>query len=247
MPAANSARIEAPSSGVTRSSASMHSTQSCRACATAKFFCGPKPSQPCSSTRAPQRCANATVSSRLPESTTMASAAKGTDARQSASSRAASRVMTMSDRGSGSDIRGRAAFGVSAAQRRHPGLAPDSTWFASMRDAAQRSAERRDERPAGRPPFVARRRRARACLDRRRRPRTTRAMPVDWVAEEAFVPLVRLDPRIRNVVPMAFRRWRGCAVRTAGHGASFAAFGARCAAKTTRSCSTCRSRSRAPS
>jgi heptosyltransferase-1 len=35
-----------------------------------------------------------------------------------------------------------------------------------------------------------------------------RAMPIDWVAEEAFVPLVRLDARIRNVVPMAFRRWR---------------------------------------
>ena len=34
------------------------------------------------------------------------------------------------------------------------------------------------------------------------------AMAVDWVAEEAFVPLVRLDTRIRDVVPMAFRRWR---------------------------------------
>jgi len=34
------------------------------------------------------------------------------------------------------------------------------------------------------------------------------ALPVDWVAEEAFVPLVRLDPRIRCVIPMAFRRWR---------------------------------------
>lgn len=32
---------------------------------------------------------------------------------------------------------------------------------------------------------------------------------VDWVAEEAFVPLVALDPRIRHVVPLAFRRWRG--------------------------------------
>ena len=31
---------------------------------------------------------------------------------------------------------------------------------------------------------------------------------VDWVAEEAFVPLVELDPRIRRVVPVAFRRWR---------------------------------------
>ncbi len=33
-------------------------------------------------------------------------------------------------------------------------------------------------------------------------------LAVDWVAEEAFVPLVRLDPRIRDVVPVAFRRWR---------------------------------------
>ena len=33
-------------------------------------------------------------------------------------------------------------------------------------------------------------------------------MPIDWVAEEAFVPLVRLDPRIRSVFPLAFRRWR---------------------------------------
>ena len=31
---------------------------------------------------------------------------------------------------------------------------------------------------------------------------------VDWVAEEAFVPLIALDPRIRRVVPVAFRRWR---------------------------------------
>jgi heptosyltransferase I len=33
-------------------------------------------------------------------------------------------------------------------------------------------------------------------------------MPVDWVAEDAFVDLVRLDPRIRRVVPLALRRWR---------------------------------------
>lgn len=33
--------------------------------------------------------------------------------------------------------------------------------------------------------------------------------PVDWVAEEAFVPLVRLDPRVRHVVPLGLRRWRG--------------------------------------
>ena len=33
-------------------------------------------------------------------------------------------------------------------------------------------------------------------------------LPIDWAAEEAFVPLVRLDPRIRHVVPVPFRRWR---------------------------------------
>ena len=33
-------------------------------------------------------------------------------------------------------------------------------------------------------------------------------MTIDWVAEEAFVPLVRLDSRVRRVVPIAFRRWR---------------------------------------
>ena len=31
---------------------------------------------------------------------------------------------------------------------------------------------------------------------------------IDWVAEEAFAPLVALDPCIRRVVPVAFRRWR---------------------------------------
>ncbi len=33
-------------------------------------------------------------------------------------------------------------------------------------------------------------------------------LPVDWIAEDAFVDLVRLDPRIRRVVPLALRRWR---------------------------------------
>ncbi|MEP7328774.1 MAG: lipopolysaccharide heptosyltransferase I [Betaproteobacteria bacterium] len=32
--------------------------------------------------------------------------------------------------------------------------------------------------------------------------------PIDWVAEEAFAPLVRLDPRIRQVIPLGLRRWR---------------------------------------
>jgi len=33
-------------------------------------------------------------------------------------------------------------------------------------------------------------------------------MPVDWVAERGFVPLVSLDPRVRSVVPSGLRRWR---------------------------------------
>jgi heptosyltransferase-1 len=32
---------------------------------------------------------------------------------------------------------------------------------------------------------------------------------VDWVAEEAFAPLVALDPGVRRVIPVALRRWRG--------------------------------------
>ncbi len=33
-------------------------------------------------------------------------------------------------------------------------------------------------------------------------------LPIDWVAEEAFAPLVRLDPRIRHVISLGLRRWR---------------------------------------
>ncbi len=31
---------------------------------------------------------------------------------------------------------------------------------------------------------------------------------IDWVAEEAFAPLVRLVPGVRRVIPLALRRWR---------------------------------------
>jgi heptosyltransferase-1 len=33
-------------------------------------------------------------------------------------------------------------------------------------------------------------------------------LAIDWVAEEPFVPLVALDPGVRRVIPVAFRRWR---------------------------------------
>jgi heptosyltransferase-1 len=31
---------------------------------------------------------------------------------------------------------------------------------------------------------------------------------IDWVVEEAFVDLVRLNPRVRKIIPFALRRWR---------------------------------------
>ena len=31
---------------------------------------------------------------------------------------------------------------------------------------------------------------------------------IDWVVEEAFVSLVRLNPDVRDVIPFALRRWR---------------------------------------
>jgi len=33
-------------------------------------------------------------------------------------------------------------------------------------------------------------------------------LAIDWVAEEAFAPLVALDPGVRRVIPVALRRWR---------------------------------------
>jgi heptosyltransferase-1 len=39
---------------------------------------------------------------------------------------------------------------------------------------------------------------------RRHRPE----LAIDWVAEEPFVPLIALDPGVRRVIPIAFRRWR---------------------------------------
>ncbi|MEO8347251.1 MAG: lipopolysaccharide heptosyltransferase I [Betaproteobacteria bacterium] len=40
-------------------------------------------------------------------------------------------------------------------------------------------------------------------------------LAVDWVAEDSFVDLVRLDPRIRRVVPLSLRRWRHAPLATA--------------------------------
>jgi heptosyltransferase-1 len=48
-------------------------------------------------------------------------------------------------------------------------------------------------------------------------------LPIDWVAEEAFVPLVQMDARIRTVVPLALRRWRASLLSPLTR-AEFAAF-----------------------
>src|SRR4051812_35597293 len=31
---------------------------------------------------------------------------------------------------------------------------------------------------------------------------------IDWVVEEGYVSLVRLNPHVRNIIPFALRRWR---------------------------------------
>jgi heptosyltransferase-1 len=31
---------------------------------------------------------------------------------------------------------------------------------------------------------------------------------IDWVVEEGYVSLVRLNPEVRNIIPFALRRWR---------------------------------------
>jgi heptosyltransferase-1 len=48
-------------------------------------------------------------------------------------------------------------------------------------------------------------------------------LAVDWVAEEAFAPLVALHPGVRRVIPVALRRWRRDPFR-AGTWREFGAF-----------------------
>lgn len=38
---------------------------------------------------------------------------------------------------------------------------------------------------------------------------------IDWVVEEAYVSLVRLNPRVRKIIPFALRRWRKSLTRAA--------------------------------
>ena len=139
--------IDAASSGDTRSSASRHSTQSCAACATAKRFCGPKPS--------PSRCEHARAASAArfpryhrgcPNRRRRASAAKRADARHAAISSAASRVITTSERGSRSAMRGRGCRVTRRCVRASLGWPRDSTCVCACGAAAT------DERAARRPP-----------------------------------------------------------------------------------------------
>jgi heptosyltransferase-1 len=45
---------------------------------------------------------------------------------------------------------------------------------------------------------------------------------IDWVVEEAYVSLVRLNPHVRTIIPFALRRWR----KSLGSGATRAEIGA---------------------
>jgi len=94
--AARAARISAASSGVTRSSASTETIQSCAARPAAKFFCALYPSKGRVMTVAPRRAAMAAVSSALPESMTSRSSAHATECRQASRWASPWRVCTRS-------------------------------------------------------------------------------------------------------------------------------------------------------
>src|SRR5256886_8960475 len=97
--AASAAWMLAASCGETVSSASTHSTQSCRAWSTAYCFWRPKPSHSFCTRRAPKRLAISAVPSLLPESTTTISSAKARLSRQGARTAAALRVMRTAESG----------------------------------------------------------------------------------------------------------------------------------------------------
>src|SRR5882762_8754239 len=92
------ATISSRSSRVTCSSASSENTHSLPACASARFFCGPKPGQfVVSTTRAPYARAISTVRSLLCESTTTISSAQETEERQRSMFASSFLVMTMTE------------------------------------------------------------------------------------------------------------------------------------------------------
>src|SRR2546422_841248 len=97
--AASAAWMLAASCGETVSSASRHSTQSCRAWSTAYCFWRPKPSHSFCTRRAPKRLAISAVPSLLPESTTTISSAKARLSRQGARTATALRVMRTAESG----------------------------------------------------------------------------------------------------------------------------------------------------
>ena len=111
---------------------------------------------------------------------------------------AASRVITTSDRGSGSDIRGRRL-------RRERGVCVGIVvlrriYFVCL-DARPLAKRARNERATRRSSVVARRYRLRAGLIVDVIAHHRADLAIDWVAERGFVPLVRLCPDVRRVVP----------------------------------------------
>jgi heptosyltransferase-1 len=66
---------------------------------------------------------------------------------------------------------------------------------------------------------------------------------IDWVVEEGFVSLVRMNARVRNVIPFALRRWRK-SLGKAETRAEIKAFFRTCASRSTTTCSIPRACSR---
>src|SRR5712692_3519495 len=179
----------AASSGETRSSASMQSTQSFFAWSTANCFWRPKPSHSFCTTRAPRRAAISSVPSLDAESTIRISSAKARLSRQESSTAAALRVISTAESG--------ARFGAfKFLSRIYPIQSADnSKWLcptfkllfvktSSLGDVVHHCP---------------------AVSDAARR---LPAAEIDWVVEEPFAAIAAMHASVRGVVPVALRRWR---------------------------------------
>ena len=183
----------AASSGVTRSSASRHSTQSWRPRPPRNSSAAPKPVHARSITRAPGaagNCYGIIAAARIDDD------GLGSERRRREAVRELTGGIARDD-----DERSREAVRTCAGGRRRRSArralrsAADSTWFG--RRVGARSGAMSGVlvvRPSSLGDVVH----ALALVAdiRAHRP----ALAVDWVAEEAFAPLVRLDPRIRRVI-----------------------------------------------
>src|SRR5689334_1419423 len=183
------------SSRETRSSESMHSTQSCFAWSTANCFWRPKPSHSFCTTRAPRRVATSAVASVEAESTTTMSSTKARLSRQASSTAEALRVMSTAE--SGARVARFKFLSRFSYLQRSPTIAADhSKWHSptlkvlfvktsSLGDVVHNCPAVSD---------VA-----------RKHP----GAEIDWVVEEPFAAIASMHSAVRHVIPVGLRRWRG--------------------------------------